>query len=615
MLSLALRQEPNIRQNARLRWAPMKQGTRTRKRSRRAARAYARQGAPAARVEAPALPSLRGLALPSLRGLTLPSLRDTLQPRWIVAAAFVLLFATLLFYNLGYYYLWDDEANSALLSESVWRTGDTSAIVGHNLVAYRAGLELEGLKNRRHPPLPYFIRAPFIGLFGRSPLAARLPSALFGLLGALLVVYWLWKDNAGLRTWILVGLGACGIVSLILFSRQGRYYALAAFLSLLITYFYLHRDGRRRTIVALSLSALALLATSYLAYAGLAVGLGLGYLLFGRRRKPFTAQELAFLVSSQVVAGALIAAIWNPLSKPRIGPQSTNWIGDRLTLFARYIRSSNACEFGPGLLLAAGPILYWLTKRQNSWLVRLPIGILAYDLAITLASPQPVSLTGCGDVRYMQPTIPAFIFLGVAALESLPFPRDWPRYVGALLLFGTNLFNAATWAIIGVPQGTGADALVGGLPRSTIAAYVGELAHPLPSPYVAASDWINQNVEPGQSIFALPDYAMYPLMFHAPQAVYAWQLNPSQRPQYPMLPPIHFRGVGLPDYIMVFGYNITFGRELVDSLASQGVEYVPYAYLPAHWPDLTRPELFWHSFVEIPVGDPSSDGVFIFRRA
>jgi hypothetical protein len=45
------------------------------------------------------------------------------------------------------------------------------------------------------------------------------------------------------------------------------------------------------------------------------------------------------------------------------------------------------------------------------------------------------------------------------------------------------------------------------------------------------------------------------------------------------------------------------------------VEDVPYAYLPDHWPDLTRPELLWHSFVEIPVGDPSSDGVFIFRRA
>src|SRR5438093_349885 len=80
---------------------------------------------------------------------------------------------------------------------------------------------------------------------------------------ALLVLYWLWKEKAGLRTWILVTVGVCGNVSLILFSRQGRYYALAAFLTLLITYLYLHRDGRQRTIAVLSLAALALLATSY----------------------------------------------------------------------------------------------------------------------------------------------------------------------------------------------------------------------------------------------------------------------------------------------------------------------------------------------------------------
>jgi hypothetical protein len=173
-------------------------------------------------------------------------------------------------------------------------------------------------------------------------------------------------------------------------------------------------------------------------------------------------------------------------------------------------------------------------------------------------------------------------------------------------LFCTNLLNIGTAALLGGPAGP---------PRSTLAAYVGELLHPLPSPYVAASDWINQSVEPGQSIFALPDYAMYPLMFHAPQAVYAWQLPSSLRSQYPTLPPIHFKGAAIPDFVIVFGYNITQGRSLVDSLASQGVQYVPYAYLPVHWPDLTRPELFLHSFVPVPVGDPSWDGVFIFRRA
>ena len=99
------------------------------------------------------------------------------------------------------------------LENAVWRSGDTYSVLGHNLVAFGNGLELQDLKNRVFAPLSFYVEAPFIGPFGRSALAARLPFALVGLLNVLLVLYWLGKDNAGLRTWILVGLGACGNVS------------------------------------------------------------------------------------------------------------------------------------------------------------------------------------------------------------------------------------------------------------------------------------------------------------------------------------------------------------------------------------------------------------------
>jgi 4-amino-4-deoxy-L-arabinose transferase-like glycosyltransferase len=289
----------------------VKQDIRTRKRSRRAARPYARLTAPtAAKVDGSALPFTERLALRSLRGLPIPSSQGALQPRWIVTAAFVLVFGTLLFWNLGQGYLWDDEANTALFGESVWRTGHPSAVAGENIIAFREGLELQGLENRRIPPLAYYIEAPFIGLLGRSPFAARLPFALVGLLGLLLVLYWLRKDNAGLRTWILVGLGACGNVSLILYTRQARYYALAAFLTLLVTYLYLHHNGCRRTLIALCISSLALLSTSYLAYGALVACLGVDYLVFERHRKAFYQRKLLYLIGSQVIVGGIILLIW-----------------------------------------------------------------------------------------------------------------------------------------------------------------------------------------------------------------------------------------------------------------------------------------------------------------
>src|SRR5207253_2335328 len=111
-----------------------------------------------------------------------------------------------------------------------------------------------------------------------------------------------------------------------------------------------------------------------------------------------------------------------------------------------------------------------------------------------------------------------------------------------------------------------------------------------------------------------PDYATYPLMFHSPHAVYAWQLDMAQRVSYRQLPEIHFRGLTPPDYIVAFGFNVSDARRTIASYQDRGVQYDEVARLPVHWPDQSRPELFWHSFVPVPLGSPESDGVFFFKR-
>src|SRR4051794_39413505 len=100
--------------------------------------------------------------------------------RLILASATLLVSALLIFARLGHYALWDDEANTALIGKGVWRTGDTSAVLGRNLVAFRNGGELENLRVRYLPPLQYYLAAPFVGPDGPSSFRARLPFALFG---------------------------------------------------------------------------------------------------------------------------------------------------------------------------------------------------------------------------------------------------------------------------------------------------------------------------------------------------------------------------------------------------------------------------------------------------
>ena len=100
-----------------------------------------------------------------------------ISARSTIAIATLVTSAILLFARLGHYALWDDEANTALIGQGVWRTGDTSAVVGHNVVAYHNGAELENLKERYMPPLQYYIAAPFVGPNDPSSFLARLPFA------------------------------------------------------------------------------------------------------------------------------------------------------------------------------------------------------------------------------------------------------------------------------------------------------------------------------------------------------------------------------------------------------------------------------------------------------
>ena len=67
-------------------------------------------------------------------------IRAAIQPR-TGALLVTLAVAPLLLVHLGTYALWDDEANTAIFASNVWKTGDTTAFDGTNIIAFRGGLE------------------------------------------------------------------------------------------------------------------------------------------------------------------------------------------------------------------------------------------------------------------------------------------------------------------------------------------------------------------------------------------------------------------------------------------------------------------------------------------
>jgi hypothetical protein len=150
----------------------------------------------------------------------------------------------------------------------------------------------------------------------------------------------------------------------------------------------------------------------------------------------------------------------------------------------------------------------------------------------------------------------------------------------------------------------------------TIIDYARELISPPDEPYTPTSQWISEHVPNDSSIWVLPDYMAYPLMFHAPNAIYSWQLDPKQReePQFSQLPDIHFRGVVMPNYIVAFGPVVQQVRQYISQWATQGIRYQEEARLLTFWKDLYRPELFWRTFKPIEKIDSNTEAIYIFKK-
>lgn len=520
--------------------------------------------------------------------------------RLLILVGFLILSGFMLFWNLGRYALWDDETMTALAAEGILQTGDTTAVHGHNLAAYRGGILLKDLHDRSTPPLASYLTALSLEVFGVSAWSARLPSALMGLVLMGFAARWIWKSKPPAPDTLIWCLAILGNTSLMLFLRQCRYYAPVILLSVLIVVLYLRWQKGLPQLVLLSVLSVLLFAANYMDWLALSVCLLADYLLWKRKTVRLSFAEISLLLGIQVCLCGLLALRWNPLSTKFGSYVQTVSAWDRLTLFFWNLRDLNSAEFlVGGLILLAIPVAF---IRRDVWLGRGLIALVSFAGVISLVSPQSVAITKFADIRYLVPLIPLGIAVAVRLLLIL-IPASPVLAVGAAVLaFWTNLLH-------GTPLTEGV--------RSVPIAYMGELLSPNDEPYTPVVNWINGHVREGESIWVTPDFMRYPLMFHSPQAIYGWQLDPAQRsdPQFRNLPAIQFKGLQAPDYLIVFGPSVSGVRTMVRNAAHQGINYREVGRINTFWHDLYRPELFWRTFSPILNYDPETQAIYIFKKS
>jgi hypothetical protein len=146
------------------------------------------------------------------------------------------------------------------------------------------------------------------------------------------------------------------------------------------------------------------------------------------------------------------------------------------------------------------------------------------------------------------------------------------------------------------------------------AEFIRELFIPQVTSIDVAVKWIENNVHKGESIWVVPDFMRYSLIYHAPQPVYAWQLKSPPQKQFAALPPIHFAGQIPTDYFIVFGPFKEEVDRFINFLKSQALDYQFIEVLDVYWADQTRPEIMLRTFRTTKDFDRRSEAVYVYRR-
>ncbi len=538
-----------------------------------------------------------------------PAGSGTRDRRWRLAicTGTLLVAAFLLFWNLGAYSLWSDEALTALGGEGVLETGDTTALLKNgNIVAWLNGRELVGLEIRAMPPAMYYATAASFAVFGVGNWQARLPFALCGLLTVALMLWW--ARRATLSYLLVLSLGIIGNVSMFLYFRNCRYYALAVLAATVVAWCYWQWDGRKRWLAGMAAASSVLFASHYSMYVMVYAALFVDFLVWRRRegRPALSLGDWLIVWLPQIIINTFVFLVWCPLKTGTDGNLWKNSLTEQLTLWWWHLRDLNTVEFlsWPLILLAFGISVARIKKTPfPTPALRALTCIVVMTLVLTVITTQLVSSTQVADVRYLLPTLPAGIALTAWAACRLSFGRMAVAAPLAALVFFSNLTHGGMFF-----KWCGA--------RSTAWCYVQEILSPNPEPYRPTAVWLNAHAAPGDSVYVTNGLdSCYPLMFSTPQLLYAWQFDNRSKPQYAALSPVHFKGEKLPDWLVAFGSgNLQQLERDISQYWHLPVRYELAQKIDVLWKDLYRPELFWRRFEPVTQYNHDRDVVLIFRR-
>lgn len=544
--------------------------------------------------------------------------RKSHVPVRYVLVLFFLIIIYLSFHQLGNLYYWDDEAEVGIIAKNFLASGQLSGWDGRNLYAFSDGGALDTNLRTRNPPLDILVCALSFKFLRVSNESGRFLFVVIGIL-ALGIFVLLIKNDFGEKPWLwfyMLGVFALSPVFL-LNIRQCRYYALSLLLSLLSYYAYRRSLSTKRVGDFLIVTVSSILAFYANPMTGIAFVLALGFLHIFFHRQDYSFREwkiitlMIFLFLITTVPYAIYYRIWD--RPDHIQNFQEPWLVKHLNLIGWNLRDLNTMTCMPWpIFLGLVYLFVRYRKDQPELKTALEWGVLAVlnVLFIALISPQQTYYPGLADIRYLISSVP--FLLGLVGI-FLWYVHRWSCWVALTLMSVVVMSNLLTLT----PANTEFRWLLPG--------YLYEIHHDYPTPYSAAVHYLEAHAKQDDLVRCYPDIYTYPLMFYLSDKI-KFCCMMDNVPFIPMdvienlhAPLLNYEN--FPEWIILFGYQQSFGQELQfysRPHLENGI-LVQYTYeikniLNITGKDTSRPELPFHHFGPVRNFNAKSEAVCIIKR-
>ena len=425
----------------------------------------------------------------------------------ILAVCSVLLFA-----NLGNQYLWQDEAETAVLAKNTLQFGFPKAFDGKNTVNPRIGEYYSvGFGDNYtwlyHPWIQFYITAFSFFLFGASTFTARLPFALIGVINVLMLYLLALRITKERFLANCAALLVTFSVPYLLFMRQCRYYAPAVFFVLFILLFYsrLRDKGLWRDAVCLALGFIGLGYTVHGMFVPVFAALVLHYFLFACNKKTI----LPFVLVCIVALGAVVPWFLKSESMGHTAAMSLEKISRNLEF---QIRMVNKYIF-PMIFFGSIYPIWVIWKRK-------------FKLNLTPEEKKTLPLV----IMIILVSIAAFCFVEQRHLRYLVYFIPLLAIVEAMILLRLAKFNRILLvAFLTVSVVTGVFNM--GYANFLFPKYIYEITHDYDGPIEGVVKFLNENAKDGDEVKMI--YGDHGLIFYTDLTVdNSWVYDDVHMPEW-----------------------------------------------------------------------------------